>query len=352
MLKIKNLQVKLENFYINIDHLSIDTGDYLIIVGPTGAGKTVLLETIAGFHTLITGDILLNGKNITNLPANKRNIAMVYQDYMLFPNMSVEENIAYPLKIRGKKWKDKVEEIAQQLQIKNLLKRYPKTLSGGEMQRVAIARAVITKPSLLLLDEPFSALDPNMRDSARKIIGKFLEEIEIDTVHVTHDFSDAWILGNKLAVIREGKIVRFGNVEDVFSNPQDEFVAEFLGATNILSGKIKGEQEGLTVVDVNGANIYTLDNAPEGKDALLSIRPENIILSKHRIEGSHRNSILLKIESIYKEGHIVWVILKNDDGLSLKVMLTPNAVEALKLGEGDKVYASFKASATKIVRII
>ena len=352
MLKIRNLQVQLENFHIKINELKIENGDYLIIVGPTGAGKTVFLETIAGFHIPVAGEIILNGKNITNLPPHKRGVAMVYQDYMLFPNMSVEENIAYPLKIRGKEWKNEVEELAEQLEIKNLLQRYPKTLSGGEMQRVAIARAVITKPSLLLLDEPFSALDPNMRDSARKLIGKFLENMKIDTVHVTHDFSDAWILGNKLAVMKDGKIVRFGNVEDVFSNPQDDFVANFLGATNILSGKVKGKEEELTVVNVNEKNIYTVDSAPEGKEVLLSIRPENIIVSKNRIEGSQRNSILLNIEEIYREGHLIWLTLKNDKGLSLKVMLTPNAIEALKLEEGDRVYASFKASATKIVRVI
>ncbi len=352
MLKIRNLQVQLENFHIKINELKIENGDYLIIVGPTGAGKTVFLETIAGFHIPVAGEIILNGKNITNLPPHKRGVAMVYQDYMLFPNMSVEENIAYPLKIRGKEWKNEVKELAEQLEIKNLLQRYPKTLSGGEMQRVAIARAVITKPSLLLLDEPFSALDPNMRDSARKLIGKFLENMKIDTVHVTHDFSDAWILGNKLAVMKDGKIVRFGNVEDVFSNPQDDFVANFLGATNILSGKVKGKEEELTVVNVNEKNIYTVDSAPEGKEVLLSIRPENIIVSKNRIEGSQRNSILLNIEEIYREGHLIWLTLKNDKGLSLKVMLTPNAIEALKLEEGDRVYASFKASATKIVRVI
>ena len=352
MLKIRNLKVQFEEFRVMIDNLRIDDGDYLIIVGPTGAGKTLLLETIAGFHKPITGKIVVNGKDITNLPANKRNIAMVYQDYMLFPHMTVEENIAYPLKIRGKKLENEVEEIAEQLQIKGLLNRYPKTLSGGEMQRVAIARAVITRPILLLLDEPFSALDPNMRNSARRIIGKFLEEMNIDTLHVTHDFSDAWVLGNKLAVMRDGKIVRFGKVEDVFSNPKDDFVAAFLGATNILRGRVREKNGELTVVNVDETDIYTVDSAPEGRDVLLSIRPENIIISRQRIEGSQRNSIILKIEDIYKEGHIVWILLKNDVGLSLRVMLTPNAMEALKLNTGDKVYASFKASATKIVRII
>ncbi len=352
MLEIHNLQVKLESFRIKIDEIRIEDKDYLIIVGPTGAGKTILLETIAGFHTPISGKIVLNGKDITNLPPNKRNVAMVYQDYMLFPHMSVEENIAYPLKIKGKEWKKEVKKFAKQLEIEHILHRYPKTLSGGEMQRVAIARAVITKPSLLLLDEPFSALDPNMRDSARKLIGDFLENMKIDTIHVTHDFSDAWILGNKLAVMKDGKIIRFGSVEEVFSNPKDDFVANFLGSTNILNGKVENKENGLTLINVQGIKIYTVDDAPIGREILLSVRPENIVISKRKTQSSQRNSILLKIVEMRKEGHIVWIDLLGDEKLKLKAMLTPNAVEALNLKNEDYVYASFKASATKIVRII
>jgi len=349
MIEIRDLEVSVGDFRIQVDKLRIERGDYLIIVGPTGAGKTILLETIAGFHRVKRGKIILNGRDITYLSPQERGVSMVYQDYMLFPHMTVEENIGYPLKIRKMEWRRRVKELAEDLGIKHLLRRYPKTLSGGEKQRVALARAVIIEPELLLLDEPFSALDPNMRDSARKIVKDFIENLGISTIHVTHDFSDAWIMGNKMGVMRNGKIVRFGLIDEVFSSPQDDFVARFLGATNILRGIATSRKDGLLEVDVKNVKIYTTDNADVGEEVLLSIRPENIVLSYTTPETSQRNVLPAEIEDIHMEGHIAWLILKID-GIEMKAMLTPNAVESMNLEKGKKVYASFKAAATKIVR--
>jgi len=349
MIEIRDLKVSVGDFRIQVDKLRIERGDYLIIVGPTGAGKTILLETIAGFHRVKRGKIILNGRDITYLSPQERGVSMVYQDYMLFPHMTVEENIGYPLKIRKMEWRRRVKELAEDLGIKHLLRRYPKTLSGGEKQRVALARAVIIEPELLLLDEPFSALDPNMRDSARKIVKDFIENLGISTIHVTHDFSDAWIMGNKMGVMRNGKIVRFGLIDEVFSSPQDDFVARFLGATNILRGIATSRKDGLLEVDVKNVKIYTTDNADAGEEVLLSIRPENIVLSYTTPETSQRNVLPAEIEDIHMEGHIAWLILKID-GIEMKAMLTPNAVESMNLEKGKMVYASFKAAATKIVR--
>jgi len=349
MIEIRDLKVSVGDFRIQVDKLRIERGDYLIIVGPTGAGKTILLETIAGFHRVKRGKIILNGRDITYLSPQERGVSMVYQDYMLFPHMTVEENIGYPLKIRKMEWRRRVKELAEDLGIKHLLRRYPKTLSGGEKQRVALARAVIIEPELLLLDEPFSALDPNMRDSARKIVKDFIENLGISTIHVTHDFSDAWIMGNKMGVMRNGKIVRFGLIDEVFSSPQDDFVARFLGATNILRGIATSRKDGLLEVDVKNVKIYTTDNADVGEEVLLSIRPENIVLSYTIPETSQRNVLPAEIEDIHMEGHIAWLILKID-GIEMKAMLTPNAVESMNLEKGKMVYASFKAAATKIVR--
>jgi len=345
MIEIRDLKVSVGDFRIQVDKLRIERGDYLIIVGPTGAGKTILLETIAGFHRVKRGKIILNGRDITYLSPQERGVSMVYQDYMLFPHMTVEENIGYPLKIRKMEWRRRVKELAEDLGIKHLLRRYPKTLSGGEKQRVALARAVIIEPELLLLDEPFSALDPNMR----KIVKDFIENLGISTIHVTHDFSDAWIMGNKMGVMRNGKIVRFGLIDEVFSSPQDDFVARFLGATNILRGIATSRKDGLLEVDVKNVKIYTTDNADVGEEVLLSIRPENIVLSYTIPETSQRNVLPAEIEDIHMEGHIAWLILKID-GIEMKAMLTPNAVESMNLEKGKMVYASFKAAATKIVR--
>jgi len=162
-----------------------------------------------------------------------------------------------------------------------------------------------------------------MRDSARKIVKDFIENLGISTIHVTHDFSDAWIMGNKMGVMRNGKIVRFGLIDEVFSSPQDDFVARFLGATNILRGIATSRKDGLLEVDVKNVKIYTTDNADVGEEVLLSIRPENIVLSYTIPETSQRNVLPAEIEDIHMEGHIAWLILKID-GIEMKAMLTPN----------------------------
>ena len=349
MLEIIKLQVRVGDFEIFVKHVKIERKDYMIIVGPTGAGKTILLESIAGFYLPIKGEIILEGENIVEKPPWKRGISMVYQDYMLFPHMTVEENITYPLKIRGIASDKKVRDIAKKLKISHLLHRYPGALSGGEKQRVAIARAVITEPQILLLDEPFSALDPETRNSARIFLKEFIEEAEITTLHVTHDFADAWILGNKMGVMKNGRIVQMGSVDEVFANPLDDFVAKFLGSTNILEGVVSGTVGAVTEITVNGAKIYTSDPAELHSKVLLSIRPEDIVISLTPPSTSQRNVLRGKIEKMRKEGHMVWITFSKGT-LSLRVILTPNAVESLHLSTGKEVYASFKATATKIVR--
>ncbi len=349
MIEIKNLKIRVGEFTVYVENLSLKRGEYLVIVGPTGSGKTLLLETIAGFYSPLKGEIILNGTNITELPPNKRNVAIVYQDFMLFPHMSVMDNIGYPLKLKkAKDWKSKVIEISKELEIQHLLSRMPNTLSGGEKQRVAIARAVMLEPDILLLDEPFSALDVNMKDSARRLIRDFIKHRKLTTIHVTHDFMDAWIMGNKLAVMRNGKMVQVGSVDEVFANPREEFVARFLGSTNMLRGRIVDTAEDMSVIEIGGVKIYSADRAEKGADVLVSIRPENIVLSPTKFISSLRNMHSAVIENLERSGHIVWITL-NINGMELKAMLTPNAVETLGIKKGNKVYVGFKATATRIV---
>ncbi len=349
MLEIRDLRVDLREFHIYVPHLRVADGEYMVIVGPTGAGKTVLLETIAGFHETSHGEIILNGENIVHKMPHKRRVSMVYQDYMLFPHMTVAKNIGYPLKIRGLPWEKKVRKLAKKLDIENLLNRYPATLSGGEKQRVALARAVITEPQLLLLDEPFSALDPEMRNSARVFIGEFLRDLEISTLHVSHDFTDAWVLGTKLGVMHLGRLIQQGNVEEVFANPRDDFVARFLGAINILEGVVVGTSNGLSEIKIGEHTIFSTDSAAIGEKVLISLRPEDIVISLLPPHTSQRNILHGEITAIRKEGHIVWLSVRCGI-LNLRVMLTPNAVESLNLSNGKEVYLSFKATATRVLR--
>ena len=210
-IEIKNLSIDLGEFKLTDFNLSVKKGEFVVIIGPTGSGKSVVLESIAGFYKPKEGKIFINGKDVTHIPPEKRGISIVYQDYMLFPHMSVYKNIAYGIK---KKIKDKqrideeVKKIAEKLGIKHLLHRLPSTLSGGEAQRVAIARAIVVKPKLLLMDEPFSALDINTKNEVRKLIKKLTKKYEITTLHVTHDLEDVSLLADKVVVIKNGRLLK------------------------------------------------------------------------------------------------------------------------------------------------
>ncbi len=231
ILEIENLCVDLGEFKLNGVSLKADRGDYIVIIGPTGSGKSIVLETVAGFYKPIRGKIRLEGRDITFLPIEKRNVSIVYQDHALFPHMSVFENIAYGLKKKERNSsivREEVRKIAKILGISHLLHRKPDTLSGGEQQRVAIARALVVKPKLLLMDEPFSALDVKTRENLRKLVKKAVKKYDTTVLHVTHDFEDVFSLANEVAVMKDGEIVQTGRPEEIFSRPLNDFVADFV----------------------------------------------------------------------------------------------------------------------------
>ena len=231
-IKIVHLSIDLKDFQLRNVNLDIEKGDYVVIIGPTGSGKSVILETIAGFYTPEAGKIILEGQDITHFPPEKRNMSIVYQDYMLFPHMTVYENIAYGLKKTSDKdhIEKEVKTIASLLKIEHLLHRLPGTLSGGECQRTAIARALVVKPRLLLMDEPFSALDIKTKKELRQLVKTALKEYQTTTIHITHDLDDVWHLATKVVMIRKGRVLQIGPPEHIFTNPTDDFVANFVGA--------------------------------------------------------------------------------------------------------------------------
>jgi len=208
VLRVENLRLKLRNFELKDISFEVSRGEHFAIVGPTGSGKSLLLETIAGIYTPTSGRILIDGVEVTHTPPEKRGVGMVYQDCMLFPHMSVYDNIAYGLRIRGierKRIDERVSELAEMLEIEKLLERRPNTLSGGEKQRVAIARALAIRPKLMLLDEPFSALDAETRVRLREGIFKVLRKEDVAVVHVTHIMEDAKT-ADRIARMRDGTL--------------------------------------------------------------------------------------------------------------------------------------------------
>ena len=229
----------------NVD-LEVRDGELLVLLGPSGSGKTTLMRLCAGLERLTNGKIVVDGKEINDLPPRKREIAMVFQTYALYPHKSVYENIAFPLKVQGLKQeeiREKVEWATGLFNIGHLLDRKPSQLSGGERQRVAISRAVVRKPQVFLMDEPLSNLDAKVRDFARGELKKFQQEIGVTTIFVTHDQIEAMGLGDRIAILNKGRLRQIGTPHDIYNNPADTFVAGFIGTPpmNFL------EQDGKTV---------------------------------------------------------------------------------------------------------
>ena len=273
MLKIENLRKKLAYFTLEIDELEIDKGDYFVVLGLSGSGKTTLLEIIAGFRKPDDGKIYLNGEDITNKPINERKIVMCHGKY-LFPHLSVKDNIG--IGIRDKRLiEEKVKEISKLLGIEHLLNRKPDTLSGGEQQRVALARALVVEPEVILLDEPLNALDRLTHENLILELKNIYENSHLTFIHVTHDFIEAIALAKRMAIIRNGKIEQFGEVDEIINNPKNEFVARFVGYKNFLDGKVKKEDN--HYIFEGDIEIY-LDKPYECGEAILAIRPEDIML--------------------------------------------------------------------------
>lgn len=236
MLSLRGLRVEVGNFALRDIDLSIETGDYFMVVGPTGAGKTLLLETIAGLYPVHSGEIWLNGENITRLEPERRGVGIVYQDSALFPHLSVADNIVFGLKVRRSAGdiERQLNDMAALVKVGHLLGRKPQSLSGGEKQKVALARSLIVKPQLLLLDEPFSALDPETRESLRWELRRIHAEFGTSMIQVTHDFEEALLLGKHAALVGEGQLKQVGTPEDIFRHPNSEFVAGFTMMKNVF----------------------------------------------------------------------------------------------------------------------
>lgn len=359
-LEVNDLNVDLGEFYLKNASLSLEKQEYLVLIGPTGSGKSVLLETIAGFYQANSGKVLLNGKDITNLSPENRGISIVYQDNVLFPHMNVFDNIAYGLK---KKTEDKesigskVQKMAELLKIEHILHRNPGTLSGGEIQRAAIARSLIVDPHILLMDEPFSALDVRTHSSLTALIKQVVKNHQTTCIHVTHNFSDVWNLAEKVAVMKEGQILQQGRVKDVFSKPSHSFVADFVGVQNILEGTVTGKENLSAEIRINqniiiySADEHYLEKKSDFKDpekVLVAIRPENIIFSNQLFESSIRNQIKGIVREIIEIGPTVWIEV-DVKGTIFKGMLTPSSFELLNIQKGKEIYLSFKSLNVKII---
>ncbi|MCM3713854.1 ABC transporter ATP-binding protein [Alkalihalobacillus oceani] len=259
---------------------SIEKGEFVTLLGQSGCGKSTLLRSLAGITQIDEGQIVVNGRDITNLPSRQRGIGMVFQSYALFPNLTVHQNISYGPKLKKQRnIEAEVRKMIEMMGLEGLEARYPHELSGGQQQRVAFARSLIMKPTVLLLDEPFSALDAKIRKSLQEEVKRIQKELEITTIFVTHDQKEAMILSDTIYVMNQGKVEQAGTPEEIYTKPQNKFVAGFIGAYNLFS---KSEWE-----QCSGHEL----KAPFQD---MAVRPESILLTGSDQEGSSSDYYVIK----------------------------------------------------------
>ena len=294
MIEIRDLNGDLGDFKLRDINLKVNKGEYLVILGPTGAGKSVLIEYVVGIYNPGSGSIFVNDENIVPLPIEERNIAYVPQDYALFPNLSVEKNIAYGLAARNMPSKEThniVNQIITTLKIEYIRHRMPLHLSGGEKQRVALGRALATKPSLVLMDEPLCALDENLRSNMARELRRLQQETNSTFIHISHNFEEASDVADRIAIMNEGRIVQTGTLQELMNNPKTEFVAQFLKTQNIFKAFTDGS-------NITAGKLTLVKKSSRKGSVIAAIRPENISIVNDTCKNNGENVFSAKIESI------------------------------------------------------
>jgi spermidine/putrescine ABC transporter ATP-binding subunit len=261
--------------------LAVEPGELLTILGPSGSGKTTLLKVVAGFEMPEAGSVRLGGEDITIMPPARRNIGMVFQNYALFPHMTAAENIAFPLEMRSLARAEIERELLRALDLValgGLGERFPRQLSGGQQQRVALARAIVFSPRLLLLDEPFGALDRKLREAMQLEVRRLQQRLGLTTIFITHDQEEALVISDRVAVMRGGAIEQVGRPPEIYERPANSFVAEFVGESNLLIGAVEARRDGYLEIGIEGGlSVAVRGDEPPGTRVAVLVRPERVL---------------------------------------------------------------------------
>ena len=347
-IEVKNLVKTYGNVYAlkNVD-LNIADGEYFVLLGPSGGGKTTLLRSIGGFIRPDSGSVNIKGQNVDDLPPDRRPTSMVFQGFALFPHMNVSQNIGYGLKLKSidkNIIENKVNKMTDLVGLKGLSNRMPHELSGGQQQRVQLARALILENDVLLLDEPLSALDAQLRKDMCIELKRLQKTVGISFVHVTHNQEEAMSVADRIAIIADGEMVEQGTPKEIYSNPKNKFTAEFIGEKNIFEGRIKDFNKTKVVVDIDNDNIEIANNnykVKKNQKVSLSIKSESIQIKKISKTNSKisNNQIVGKISEITFLGQFVryLVVLNNDQEIQVR-----SYEEIVNLKVHDTVSLSWK----------
>lgn len=328
---------------VAVDHvnLKIEQGELFFLLGPSGCGKTTLLRMIAGLIDPTSGQILFGDKDVTQVPTGRRNTAMVFQSYALWPHMSVGENVAFGLDVRKLSSAQKRDQVRQALAVvrmEELTNRRPAQLSGGQQQRVALARALAVRPDVLLLDEPLSNLDAKLRLEMREEICRICNETDVTAVYVTHDQEEALSMADRIAVMHLGKLWQVGSPREIYDHPETRFVADFLGQANFLSGTVRECQAGTVVLETPLGCLrssHVPDGLAAGAEVTCSIRPESLRLLENGIAADNEFTGRL-VQTVY-QGHMAQHIFETGDSVKLKINELkpsphPTGEDTLKIG--------------------
>ena len=349
-IEIEKITVRYGNS-VPVRALSLDVkpGEFVSLLGPSGCGKTTTLRSIAGFSDIAEGDIRIGGVSVRDVPANKRNIGMVYQDYALFPHMSVEKNIGFGLRMRNvsaEEIRQRARAAAEQLRLSGFFDRYPQQLSGGQQQRVALARALVVRPDVLLLDEPMAALDKQLRSDMQFELKDLQKSVGITTVFVTHDQEEALSLSDRIAVMHDGKILQIDKPDTLYHFPATRFVAEFVGTANLFKAKVSNAG-GKSRVELDGQNVsMQLDRELKAGAAEVMLRPEQIEFGNEAPAGSV--PLPVRVQSAVFVGVATRYQVKTSSGQVLRVDVS--GVQSVRPAAGEQATIFWRLDDMRIYR--
>jgi putative spermidine/putrescine transport system ATP-binding protein len=329
--------------------LNIEQGEFVSLLGPSGSGKTTILMMLAGFEQPTTGQIIVAGQALTTVPTYKRNMGVVFQNYALFPHMSVGENIAFPLQMRGVPKPEttaRVSRVLDMVQLSHVTDRRPVQLSGGQQQRIALARALVFQPQVVLMDEPLGALDKQLREQMQLDIRDLHRKLGLTIVFVTHDQSEALTMSDRVAVFNKGKIEQIGTPRQVYDKPASRFVAEFIGETNLMAGTVEARRGSSAIVRLSsGEQIIaaSVSFVAEQKPVLLSLRPERVQLTQDR--SNFENSFAMTVvDSVYQGDHLRIKLSNGTQSIVAKLDRRSREFEP-----GARVFAAFSPDDCQVV---
>jgi ABC-type Fe3+/spermidine/putrescine transport system ATPase subunit len=369
-IQIENLTLQIGSFRLKNIFLNVPTGKVAVILGPSGSGKSILLDALAGFSRPQSGRILIDGQDITALPPEARQIGFMFQDYALFPNLTVRENILFSLRFRnskklsfGKEPNIDVGQIMTMLHIDHLTDRAINGLSGGEKQRVALARSLISKPRIFLFDEPMSALDARAKEELRIELSELLHKLSLTAIYVTHDQAEASALGDLICIMENGQLAQTGTHDEIFRHPNSPFVAKFIGMENLLEGEVielHPESDRRTLVKVrvmgtDGSNAVltttTKQEVKHGENVLLGIRPEDIVIQPRSLKEQfvgNGNNVFATIKDILPWGIVYRIQLEGP--FIITAYQNHQAIKKLSLTEQQPVQVTFPATSLHLIK--